>query len=410
MIAPGAIISAGSNANYNLDAQWEEIPEYSTIRFRNYNGTVLQEKRIKSGTMPEYTWNTPRKSSDANYDYVFDGWNPLVVPAEGDADYTAVFKKVPKNGGSQGGGGTDTPTPGYEKVTLTNYRGETTEVLKANGKYYKDEIDLEDDWPLKQSYLIKHDRTIDGEFTDNNGTWIQKNGVTFCKKDILNQTKPYGSSDPYTLRFLVEFYNGNPDKLEFEIENPIKTVHSYNYMFEPTDYEYITVNGENLVEYWGTDSRVNGNCVTKELRIGRLANSFMRCGFVNGDINIRIKYNGEQIGSITYNPCENDGDMYSERQKYLDIDRAAIEANGGPKSFQEDLHAIERYIYNNYTYDEMNCIDGFYALETWSIYQYGVTGFSGPGVLTPDDSAYGFHSEFHLDSDPTIHYSAQGHH
>ena len=99
MIAPGGIISAGSNANYNLDAQWEAIPEYSTIRFRNYNGTVLQEKTIKSGTMPEYTWNTPRKSSDANYDYVFDGWNPPVVPAEGDADYTAVFKKVPKNGG-----------------------------------------------------------------------------------------------------------------------------------------------------------------------------------------------------------------------------------------------------------------------------------------------------------------------
>ena len=72
--------------------------------------------------------------------------------------------------------------------------------------------------------LATYDKTIDGEFTDNNGTWIQKNGVTFCKKDILNQTKPYGSSDPYTLRFLVEFYNGNPDKLEFEIENPIKTV------------------------------------------------------------------------------------------------------------------------------------------------------------------------------------------
>ena len=71
-------------------------PTYYTIRFLNYNGTVLQSSQVAQGSMPSYTGATPTKPEDDDYTYAFNGWSPAVVAATADADYTAQFTATPK--------------------------------------------------------------------------------------------------------------------------------------------------------------------------------------------------------------------------------------------------------------------------------------------------------------------------
>ena len=66
-----------------------------TILFIDDNGQVLQElSDVAVGTLPEYTKDTPGKASDAQYDYIFSGWIPEIVPAEGFAIYKAVYTET----------------------------------------------------------------------------------------------------------------------------------------------------------------------------------------------------------------------------------------------------------------------------------------------------------------------------
>ena len=60
---------------------WEHL-----IRFKNYDGTVLQEINVPHGTVPTYTGSTPTRTG-----YAFTGWSPTPVAATADADYIAQF-------------------------------------------------------------------------------------------------------------------------------------------------------------------------------------------------------------------------------------------------------------------------------------------------------------------------------
>ncbi len=61
-----------------------------TIRFVNYDGALLEEQTVYKGDLPVYSGETPTKSDAANT-YVFLGWSPAVVPANGNATYTATY-------------------------------------------------------------------------------------------------------------------------------------------------------------------------------------------------------------------------------------------------------------------------------------------------------------------------------
>lgn len=60
---------------------WEHL-----IRFKNYDGTVLQEKYVPHNSVPSYTGSTPTRTG-----YTFTGWSPTPVAATADADYIAQF-------------------------------------------------------------------------------------------------------------------------------------------------------------------------------------------------------------------------------------------------------------------------------------------------------------------------------
>lgn len=61
------------------------------ITFNNWNGMPLYTETFDYGEIPVYGGATPEKPADAQYTYVFAGWDPAVVAVEGEATYTAAF-------------------------------------------------------------------------------------------------------------------------------------------------------------------------------------------------------------------------------------------------------------------------------------------------------------------------------
>ena len=54
-------------------------------------GELKESKKVLEGDLPEYTGEPLARESNELYDYFFAGWDPELVPAAGDASYTAVF-------------------------------------------------------------------------------------------------------------------------------------------------------------------------------------------------------------------------------------------------------------------------------------------------------------------------------
>ena len=66
-----------------------------TITWLNWDGTVLERDVVNKGNNPVYYGATPTRASDGMYSYAFAGWRENVVPACGDAVYTATFSAIP---------------------------------------------------------------------------------------------------------------------------------------------------------------------------------------------------------------------------------------------------------------------------------------------------------------------------
>ncbi len=58
-------------------------PSYTVI-FKNYDGTVLETVKVKEGETPASTV-TPTKAANDVYNYIFDGWDKDITPADADA-------------------------------------------------------------------------------------------------------------------------------------------------------------------------------------------------------------------------------------------------------------------------------------------------------------------------------------
>ena len=64
------------------------------ITFKNYDGTVLEKKKVPEGEIPEYTGTiTPEKPSAGGYSFEFAGWDTDPVAVTGPATYTATYTR-----------------------------------------------------------------------------------------------------------------------------------------------------------------------------------------------------------------------------------------------------------------------------------------------------------------------------
>ena len=75
----------------DYSAVWIVNNRKYTIKFINYDETVLESKEVKYGVVPTYTGATPTRTNTAQYSYAFDRWDNAIVAVTGDATYKATF-------------------------------------------------------------------------------------------------------------------------------------------------------------------------------------------------------------------------------------------------------------------------------------------------------------------------------
>ena len=81
------------NAEYNVS--YEKTVRKYTVTWKDEDGTELRQDQIEYGTVPEYG-SVPSKTSDAQFTYAFDQWNPEIKEVTQDAEYTAAYVKTLK--------------------------------------------------------------------------------------------------------------------------------------------------------------------------------------------------------------------------------------------------------------------------------------------------------------------------
>ncbi len=89
------VVAASANATYTATFRATPIPSY-TIKWVNYDDSVLETDSVKKGAVPTYDGTTPTKPEDDNFIYTFSGWSPTVVAASADATYKAQFTSTAK--------------------------------------------------------------------------------------------------------------------------------------------------------------------------------------------------------------------------------------------------------------------------------------------------------------------------
>jgi len=102
----GAMIGKDGSLNGNYEISYvngtltikAEPAEDYTVKFVNYDGTVLQSGKVAEGQVPKYEGATPTRPETAECTYEFAGWTPEIAKVTGDATYTAKFAEKAKKG------------------------------------------------------------------------------------------------------------------------------------------------------------------------------------------------------------------------------------------------------------------------------------------------------------------------
>ena len=73
-------------------AKFDAILNSYTVTWQNWDGNVLElDENVEYGKMPSYDGETPTKEGNAQYTYIFFGWNPSVDEVTGNVTYVAQF-------------------------------------------------------------------------------------------------------------------------------------------------------------------------------------------------------------------------------------------------------------------------------------------------------------------------------
>ena len=65
-----------------------------TVRWKNYDGSLLKTERIDKGAAASYSGDTPVKPDTDEYHFTFSGWSPEPGVVTQDTDYTAQFTET----------------------------------------------------------------------------------------------------------------------------------------------------------------------------------------------------------------------------------------------------------------------------------------------------------------------------
>ena len=93
--------------NIVYSARFDATVNKYTVKFVNYDGTLLSEQTLDYGTVPAYTGTAPTREAVAQYTYVWNAWDKEISALLEDTVYTAHFDEILN----------------YYKITFKNYDG-----------------------------------------------------------------------------------------------------------------------------------------------------------------------------------------------------------------------------------------------------------------------------------------------
>ncbi len=73
-------------------AKFTETKRKYTVEFKNEDGTVLSEREVEYGVIPQYDGEAPVKAATAQYKYTFKGWDKEIVVVTESVIYTATYE------------------------------------------------------------------------------------------------------------------------------------------------------------------------------------------------------------------------------------------------------------------------------------------------------------------------------
>ncbi len=86
-----ALSAVTGNADYT--AVFSSSARKYTIKWANYDGSILSSSAVAYGTTPSYS-GTPQREPGSHYDYTFTGWSPRISKVTGNATYTAQYSET----------------------------------------------------------------------------------------------------------------------------------------------------------------------------------------------------------------------------------------------------------------------------------------------------------------------------
>ena len=178
------------------------------------NGVQSEPQTYTYGSMPMYSGN-PTKPSDAQYDYVFVGWDSEISAVTKDTTYTAVFDAVIRK--------YDVTTivdgvSSTQKVEYGSIPALTTPSKESDAQYHYSFIG----WTPKVS-TVYGNQTYTAQFSRT----LRQYTITWVIDGVETETTyDYG---------LMPIYNGTPSK---------QSNTQYSYSFTGWDKEITTVNGD----------------------------------------------------------------------------------------------------------------------------------------------------------------------
>jgi Uncharacterized protein involved in cytokinesis, contains TGc (transglutaminase/protease-like) domain len=215
------------NTNTDFVAQYSktaiDITEEYTVRFLNYDDSILQTSMVLSGNYVSYIGTTPTRSSDTNYNYTFSGWDkdPTTIIINANTDFIAQYTKTAISSGTETTIVSPTSTKMGYTLTIDNV---TKKETKSDFTYlplaYSDDYGFEYlgslSTTLKNKYQYVYCSIWEGcvDLMNSSGTldYYDYSGTRYYLMDAIDLSYYYSnisSNDTDDITSILELFRGD---------------------------------------------------------------------------------------------------------------------------------------------------------------------------------------------------------